>query len=138
MKAISLWEPWATAMAIGLKTNETRTWRTPVCKNLVICAARKPIAREYADVAQLVIQNAGRPIQFSFGFAVCIVDLIECVPTEVYNKCFHASQIERLLGDYSPGRWVWRTENLRRVRPYQVKGSQGLFSIPSTTPLEEW
>ena len=29
IKLISLWEPWATLMAIGAKRIETRSWRTP-------------------------------------------------------------------------------------------------------------
>jgi len=33
MYAITLWQPWATAMAAGFKTIETRPWPAP--KNLI-------------------------------------------------------------------------------------------------------
>lgn len=32
MKLLSLWEPWATLMAIGAKRIETRSWQTPVSR----------------------------------------------------------------------------------------------------------
>lgn len=41
MKAISLWQPWASLIAIGAKQIETRSWRTSYTGPLVIHAARK-------------------------------------------------------------------------------------------------
>jgi len=38
MKAISLWQPWATLIALGLKTVETRSWRMDYRGPLVICS----------------------------------------------------------------------------------------------------
>ena len=40
MKAISLWQPWASAMALGLKRNETRSWETLVRGPIAIHAAK--------------------------------------------------------------------------------------------------
>ena len=40
MKAISLWQPWASAIAIGEKTIETRSWWTPHRGALAIHAAK--------------------------------------------------------------------------------------------------
>lgn len=33
MKAITLWQPWATLIAIGAKRIETRNWRAPASLN---------------------------------------------------------------------------------------------------------
>ena len=41
MKAISLWQPWASLMAAGAKHNETRSWRTCHFGDLVVCSAKK-------------------------------------------------------------------------------------------------
>ena len=41
MKAISLHQPWASAVAIGIKTHETRSWRTNYLGPLAIHAAKK-------------------------------------------------------------------------------------------------
>ena len=44
MKAISLWQPRASAMAHGLKRNETRGHLTRYLGDLVICSAlREPV-----------------------------------------------------------------------------------------------
>jgi hypothetical protein len=40
MRAISLWQPWATLIAIGAKSVETRSWATPFRGELVIHAAK--------------------------------------------------------------------------------------------------
>ena len=38
MKAISLWQPWASAIALGLKKIETRSRPSRCFGNLAICA----------------------------------------------------------------------------------------------------
>jgi hypothetical protein len=48
MKAISLWQPWAWAMAEGIKRIETRSWPISYRGDLVICSAkRKPSLKEF-------------------------------------------------------------------------------------------
>ncbi len=43
MKALTLWQPWASLIAIGAKSIETRSWATPYRGRLAIhAAARKP------------------------------------------------------------------------------------------------
>jgi hypothetical protein len=41
MKALTLWQPWATAIALGLKHYETRTWFVGYRGDLAIHAAKK-------------------------------------------------------------------------------------------------
>jgi hypothetical protein len=41
IKAVSLWEPWASLMRTGAKTIETRSWFTSYRGPLLICAAKK-------------------------------------------------------------------------------------------------
>ena len=62
MKAITLWDPWASAMALELKRNETRGWSTPYRGPLAIHAAKRPI-RESDGVDDLV-RRLGEPIPF--------------------------------------------------------------------------
>ena len=42
MKAISIKEPWATMIHCGLKTLETRSWRTYHRGPLLLCVSQKP------------------------------------------------------------------------------------------------
>ncbi len=41
MKAISLWQPWATLVALGIKQTETRHWATKHRGQLAIHAAKR-------------------------------------------------------------------------------------------------
>jgi activating signal cointegrator 1 len=41
MKALSLWQPWASLVALGIKTIETRSWETKYRGPLAIHAAKK-------------------------------------------------------------------------------------------------
>src|SRR5271156_6009927 len=41
MKAISLWQPWGSAICAGLKTIERRVWRTSYVGPIAIHAAEK-------------------------------------------------------------------------------------------------
>ena len=40
IKAVSLWQPWASLVACGVKHHETRHWTTNYRGALAICAAR--------------------------------------------------------------------------------------------------
>jgi len=37
LKALSLWQPWASLMALGVKRIETRSWQTQHRGPLIIC-----------------------------------------------------------------------------------------------------
>lgn len=131
MKAISLWQPWASAMASGNKQNETRSWPTSYRGDLLICSSkRKPTPEEVGSGDYNIAM--GLP----YGCALCVVELVNCVPTQ----CFHGnpraklSNTERELGDYTPGRFAWLTKNLRTLRrPIPIVGRQGLWNVDEQT-----
>ncbi len=130
MKAITLWEPWATAMALGRKRNETRSWPTQHRGDLVICAAKRRM-----DIPQVhLMMNVVQPppgYEVPYGHAVCVVRLYACQTT----RSVAANALEVMLGDYSEGRWAWLTCDLRPLRrPVPVKGMQGIFEL---SPGEE-
>lgn len=134
-RAISLWQPWATLIAIGAKRFETRSWyphdhyRGP----LVIHAAKTwnrsledvLFTEPFASVLRAAdIDKARLPL----GAAIAIADL-----THVYrSEAARADQSEQELafGDWSAGRFVWEMENVRPfAEPIPVKGAQGLFTV---------
>lgn len=129
MKAVTLWQPWASAMAHGLKQNETRSWPTSHRGDLAICSAkRRPTLADCGDPATLE-----RALQFPFGCVVCVVRVVECVPTRMFGPDGgrRLSPQEFDLGDYSLGRFAWVTQDCRRLaRPVPVVGRQGLFELP--------
>lgn len=135
--AISLWQPWASLIVIGAKRYETRGWDTSYRGPLVIHAAR----RFTIDERQICLSHPFRDVlagagishtrQLPFGAFLCIVDLVEIVPTrEVIN---FLSKQEIAFGNYLPNRFAWKLENVRRFpEPIPGRGYQKLW-----TPVEE-
>lgn len=138
MKGFTLWEPWATLMALGFKKNETRSWRTHYRGPLVIHAAKTD--RSAGAIVQ-IFKDAGKSDeelgdlcsaigQWPFGKVVAVVRLVDCISTEEAIQR-GLTQGERAYGDYSPGRFAWITSGLRKVDPPVAwKGSQGLWNVP--------
>ena len=149
MKAISLWQPWATLMAIGAKTIETRSWELRGKFPLVICSTAKwdkeilellTAANRHPDLyhdSWSKILNALRSAgiatlgELPLGAALCIVQPIGSRRTEDVRD--QISEEERAFGDYRDERYGWMTDKgqLRMFKePIPVKGKQGLWEFP--------
>lgn len=128
MKAISLWQPWASAMASGMKRNETRHWATEYRGDLVICSAKRKPSREEAG------EDFEAAMALPYGCALCIVELYDIVPTAAFHGAtpLKINQFEADLGNYTPGRFAWLTRNLRTLDPpVPVIGRQGFWNLPA-------
>lgn len=122
MKAISLWQPWASAIAMGLKRIETRNWATRHRGPLAIHAAKRwdTKQQDFAD-------TMGMP-ELPFGKVVAIVNLLGVFDLDILGMM--VSENERIWGDYSPGRFGWFFTDIRRIKPFEFRGGQGLFNVP--------
>lgn len=133
MKILSLWEPWASAMALGWKMWETRGWATSYRGPLAIHAAKNMTAIKDLTPTELQedAKDLGVTIQFPttwpLGQILAVVDLHDCVKTEIAKP----GPLEEILGNYMPKRFAWQTRNLRRVKPVPFKGMQGLKDLPA-------
>ncbi len=127
MRAISLWQPWATAMAIGWKRNETRHWQVKYRGPLAIHAAKRWCV-ECRSMHQGQWTANNFPGNLPFGAIVAVVDVVDCVPTE--QAMPGLSVREEAWGNYGPGRFAWITENLRQLcEPLPMKGRQGFWTL---------
>lgn len=114
MRALSVRQPWASWIASGEKTIETRDWLTNYVGPLLICASKRPDpAFEGSD------ELNGLPL----GVALCVVDLVRCrsmdVDDEYGAKCFWEKNL-----------FAWMLENIRPLaKPFHVKGQLGLFEV---------
>lgn len=54
LRAVTLWQPWASLAALGLKQYETRSWRTAYRGPLLIHAAKSSPMREAVELARMV------------------------------------------------------------------------------------
>ena len=128
MKAISLTQPWAQAMFLGLKRFETRSWSTKYRGPLLIHAAKKfpEYAKDFASTERAL--GRGNP-RIALGAIIGKVELVAIYETEVIGPSL--SGIERIYGDYSIGRYAWETINpILFEEPIPYKGSLGLFNVP--------
>lgn len=128
MKAISLWQPWATGMALGLKRVETRSWWTKHRGLLAIHAAQ----REDKDATARLL--GGRRVVA--GAVVAIVDLIDCIEmTPMDVRLVDAAEKE--WGDWRAGRFAWKTRLIVALEPAVTwPGHQGLWDWEPPPDIE--
>lgn len=141
MKALSLWQPHAQAIALGVKPWETRDWATRYRGPLAIHAAK----REWSDTGswhedarrklRRVMERTGR-FEMSYGAVVCVAELVDCVPTRELRGVI--PQDDEFWGDFSDGetgagRFAFRLRNVRVLdEPFPVRGQQGFFDVQLT------
>lgn len=107
MKALSVRPWWATAILLGAKTVECRTWQTGHRGDLLVCSSAR---KEAGGIA---------------GHAVCVVELESIEP-------FTAADVDDACMCEMPDRpsFAWRLGNLRYIEPFPVKGRLHLFDMP--------
>lgn len=138
MRALSLHQPWGTAIRLGLKVTETRDYGTPYRGELAIHAAKawgKPqrAALEEFRAQWPSLQWDG---QSRGGEVIALAELVAVErfagePDE--DGCcpqYAASEADYLTGNYLQGRYGWRLQNVRLVDPpVPVKGHQSLWTL---------
>lgn len=138
MKVLSLLQPWASLVILGVKKIETRSWRSAYRGELLIHASsgkkgeilvtEPPFKKYIPDFSSL-----------PFGAIIGKVVLEDILPVEeLYLSDMHLNTLtleEKAFGDYTKGRFAWMlSEPAMLDKPIAIKGSLGLwdytFSIP--------
>jgi activating signal cointegrator 1 len=149
VKALTLWQPWATLVAMGVKRIETRCWTTKYRGDIAIHSAAKlppkwlgassrtnPFRDELADVFSVRRDRddrGGKRVDdivrgLPFGKVLCVVRL---EGIEEIDQMFSRSidDRERIFGNYEEGRYAW---HLRMVAvfepPIPAKGNRLLWN----------
>lgn len=133
MKALTLHQPWASAIVAGLKRHETRSWATSYRGPLAIHAGKSlpAYAREFIEETRA--DGIALPDPMPLGAVVCIAELVACHRTEARWADIGAR--EAAWGDWSDGRFAWELANVRVLTPpIPARGAQGLWEwseVPS-------
>jgi hypothetical protein len=134
MRAITLWQPWASLIAIGAKRIETRSWGTSYRGLLAIHASKRvpwDIAAFYAaDPLPTALTNAGYAsfTDLPFGLVLATCRLVDVIPTTSDYLTEILTPPERNYGDYAPGRFAWLLADITRLDPpVPASGRQGLW-----------
>jgi len=131
MKALTLWQPWASLVACGAKRIETRPWQTAYRGPLAIHAAQRSPSAVYAayvkpgsPLACILEDNGLELADLPVG---CIV--ATCTLADIRRIESTVDYIDQyVLGDFTPGRYAWHLTDVQALAvPIPAKGKQGLW-----------
>ncbi len=137
MKAISLWQPWASLWLSPRKVHETRHWSTSHRGPLLVHAAKRAIdvVTDDDDVLHAIcVAEFGADYVKSLprGGLLGIVHMTSCRPTALM-PIGHQSSDDYQCGDFGQERFAWGRDAYRKFAqmiPY--RGSQGFFEVPES------
>jgi len=141
VRALSWWQPWASFVAVGLKTIETRGRLTHVRGRFAVHAA----ARKYIDaLADLLAKSGVNPREWGLdeelplGAIVAVATLEDCVPVDArHSRLIGMQYHESCFGNYSAGRFAWLLRDVVRLKvPIPCRGRQGWFYLPPDAEAE--
>lgn len=128
MRAITLKNPYASLMLFN--KIETRTWNTKIRGEVLLCNSK------IAYGIDKVFKISGEKITFDIidklrseptlrydGCAIAVGELVDCRPMNPEDEALCFVQ-------YKPGLFCHIYENVRRITPVKIKGSQGFFEAP--------
>ncbi|MCL2636940.1 MAG: ASCH domain-containing protein [Oscillospiraceae bacterium] len=149
MKAITIWQPFASLVAIGAKKFETRSWKTSYRGKIAIHAAKKPFTRGLFSDTELYrfVDSLGLPDIYSFdelpySVIVATAELVEIhkilvdpkthriglISSNGYQGGISLCSKEIVFGDYSYGRYAWELDNVKIFNePIPASGKQRLW-----------
>ena len=130
MKALSLTQPYAELVKLGIKMIETRSWKTDYRGVLYIHASLTRIPKASRDNTALMQLVSGRNLDF--GKILCACELTDCVRmTEDFIVGLQKrNPSEYLAGVYAPGRYAWILKDTRVLdKPFPIKGRLGLWDF---------
>jgi hypothetical protein len=142
MKAISLWQPWASLWCSPAKEHETRHWPTSHRGSIAVHAAKR-FERDFdGDPLEGILREEfGRDWRDTLptGALIGIVEIIACKRTETILREWGcppepipvAHWIDYHCGDFADGRYGWKRREFKRFAdPIPYRGAQGIFRVP--------
>lgn len=156
MKALSLTQPWATLIAIGVKRIETRSWSTSYLGIVAIHAAKgfprscrdlcgqepfysvlQAYGKQYSQVPRSLKGYVDDPV-IPLGMIIAVARLRQVTRTDDLDWSFARDVYgvepdrEQAFGDYSEGRFAWAFGDLCKLPiPIPCKGALGLWTVPA-------
>ena len=149
LKALTLWQPWATLVAMGQKCVETRCWSTKYRGELAIHAAAKmppkwlgassrtdPFRDELADVFGVRRDRddrCGKHVDdilrgLPLGKVVCVVRLADIDEIDELTR-YAVGARDLVFGNYEDGRYAWWLELVEVFEPpIPAKGNRLLWN----------
>jgi hypothetical protein len=136
MRAITLWQPWASLILAGAKIHETRSWRIPpklLGTRIAIHAGmgKAPARMVSPALEELCGRIFGpdwrRGLPLGRMICTCVLEADEAT-ADVLGT---ADADDVASGIWTPGRRAWRLTDVTAIDdPEQVSGLQGFWTHP--------
>jgi hypothetical protein len=132
VKAISLWQPWASLWLTDRKVHETRHWATPY-RGWLAVHATKHIEKDFSSFGamQEILEGefgADWAKDLPTGAIIGAVDLI-AVGQMPAMKPYHRD--DNICGNWEAGRFAWRRAAIVKLNnPIPYRGRQSMFTLP--------
>jgi len=135
MKALTVLQPWAQLLILGVKRYDVRSWKTKHRGPLLIHAGRvfpdstRALCglQPYRDI--LAEGGIKRPSDLPRGALIGTIYLEDCLPTDQVFYPFLDNR-ELALGDFRSGYWAWKMTD---PKPFPVsipsQGQLGIFDV---------
>lgn len=143
IKAISLWQPWASLWVSKNKRHETRHWQTRHRGKLLVHASKRRVDDLDDELCGVLVDEYGKNWlgALRFGAIVGMVDLLDVIPTERIVNGFRwtdEERIDNLCGNFDDGRFGWRRGTYWVFpQPVPYRGHQTLFDVPREAVAEQ-
>jgi hypothetical protein len=137
MKLISLTQPWASLVAVGLKRFETRSWDTTYRGDLAIHATKGPTDEDALQrICRSIPEASG--LSLPHGVVLAVARLAAC--DEMTQAIVWSTDDRELaVGDWRPGRFALDLADVRTLRePLQIAvGSRGRpVALPADVEMQ--
>lgn len=145
MRALTIWQPYASLVAMGHKRVETRSWPTSHRGMLAIHASvfRDDFLRQsHGTIQNLLRQRELRSLPaweaMPFGAVVAVAELVYCVQFTAENFD-QFSTLEHELGYIATGRFGWVLTAVRPLdRPVPCRGANGVWPLTEAIEQQVW
>lgn len=150
MKALTIWQPWATLIAEGAKPYEFRKWPAPdwiIGEQIVIHAAARPVRpAEVDEIIWRMVTKRGAGLSLDWPKAAPLLDQIKLAPKRLPLGCglclatlsasIRVTELPEVAGmsaaeraEIDPNMWAWKLENIIRFEPPEPRdGQQGFWN----------
>ena len=137
MKALPLWQPWASLVALGAKRVENRgypPWRLGLHlgQRIAIHATKTDRELRFCEL-EYFCDHVPDASVLPLGALIATCTLARAAQiTDASSKALHErNPQEYAFGDYTSGRWAWVLADIEQLPgPVPFRGSQGTFDVP--------
>lgn len=134
VKALSLWQPWASLWLTKRKIHETRHWPLKHRGRLIVHAAKKLVSAIECDLEKICCEEFGPTWRKTLptGSIIGEVQIIGCITTSDVNDGSDITADDVRCGDWSDDRFGFtRSPDFKLYeKPIPFIGRQGQFNVP--------